>query len=76
MTDADTRPPVPVALLVDHVCSDGGDYNDGLQGWSGASFDPETGFLAMVFDPASDIPRGTWMSDYGPTLVRFKLTNT
>ena len=63
----DQRPPVPVDVLVEHVCDDGSDYNDGLNGWCGAVIN-QNGILTMVFHPDPE----TTDSEYGPTLVHFR----
>lgn len=68
--------PVPVELLVDHVVDDGADYNDGLFGWYGGSYDPETRVLTMFFDPetfGADEHPNTPLPEFAETKYRFTL---
>jgi len=44
-----TRKPIPVARLVQQVCDDGSDYDDGVFGYCSGRFDEATDVLTLTF---------------------------
>jgi len=43
------KQPIPVARLVEQVCDDGSDYDDGVMGYCSGRYDPKTGVLTLTF---------------------------
>lgn len=60
------RPPIPVERLVEQVC------DDGVDGYCGGTFDPETGILSLRFDRDTNT-EGADVPDWGTAEYHFQL---
>lgn len=66
------RPPIPVARLVEQVCDDGSDYDDGIMGCCSGRF--EGGILTLTFQRDNEADADA-DDDWAGATYRFKLTS-
>lgn len=75
MPDPTNLTPVPLDLMIRHALDDGGDYNDGIGGYVGGSYDATAGILTLKYERADGEPVDPDDDDYNhsSTEYRFKL---